>query len=118
MACPPEAPAPAFTTITLVEFQRGLKRLPLGKQRRSLERKFEQFIEQGFEGRILPFDEASAFLYGDLCAKRERKGLQADPVDLMITAITHNAGASLATRNIRDFEHCGVKSIIPWQDRV
>lgn len=108
----------ALTTITLAEIQRGLKRLPPGKRRRSLEGRFARFIEQGFQGRILAFDEASAFLYGDLCVKREKKGLQADPVDLMIAAITHNAGASLATRNIRDFEHCGVKLINPWQDRV
>jgi len=107
----------AITTITIAEIQRGLKRLPAGKRRNRLEASFEAFIDQGFEGRVLAFDEASASIYGEVCAMREKKGLTADPVDLMIAAITKNAGARLATRNIKDFEHCGIKLINPWEAR-
>ncbi len=108
----------SVTTITIAEIQRGLKRLPLGKRRKQLESGFAEFIGRGFQGRILPFDEPAAGIYGDLCAQRESKGLHADPLDLMIAAIARNAGASLATRNVGDFEHCGLKLINPWQFRV
>jgi predicted nucleic acid-binding protein len=105
----------AVSTITIAEIQRGLKRLPSGKRRKRLETSFEGFISQGFEGRILALDVAAASNYGDVCAMREKKGLAADPVDLMIAAIAKSAGASLATRNVRDFEHCGIKLINPWE---
>ena len=107
----------AVTTITIAEIQRGLQRLPTGKRRQRLESSFEEFIAQGFDGRVLAFDEAAASIYGEVCAMREKKGLAADPVDLMIAAITKNAGASLATRNVRDFEHGGIKLINPWEAR-
>jgi predicted nucleic acid-binding protein len=105
----------ALTTITIAEIQRGLKRLPNGKRRSTLERNFAGFVERGFEGRVLPFDMASAMIYGEVCALRESAGLHADPLDLMIAAIAKRAQASLATRNIGDFEGCGIKLINPWQ---
>ena len=33
----------------------------------------------------------------------------------MIAAIARSRGASLATRNVRDFADCGVTVIDPWQ---
>jgi predicted nucleic acid-binding protein len=105
----------AVTTITIAEIQRGLKRLPAGKRRKQLETSFADFIARGFQGRVLPFDEPAARIYGDACAQREAKGLHADALDLMIAAIAKGADASLATRNTVDFEHCGIKLINPWQ---
>lgn len=105
----------AVTTITIAEIQRGLKRLPAGKRRKTLEANFADFISRGFQGRVIPFDEPAARLYGDVCALRESKGLHADALDLMIAAIAKAADASLATRNTGDFEHCGIKLINPWK---
>lgn len=107
----------AITAITVAEIQRGLMRLPAGKRRKRLEASFESFIDRGFEGRVLPFDQDAAFLYGHVCALRERKRLAADPVDLMIAAIARNADATLATRNVADFEHCGIRLLNPWDTR-
>lgn len=104
----------AVTTITLAEIQRGLKRLPAGKRRKQLETNFFHFIARGFQGRVLPFDEQAARMYGDVCAQRESKGLHADALNLMIAAIVKSANASLATRNVSDFEQCGIKLINPW----
>jgi predicted nucleic acid-binding protein len=33
----------------------------------------------------------------------------------MIAGIVRSRGATLATRNVRDFEGCGVEVIDPWQ---
>ena len=35
--------------------------------------------------------------------------------DGMIAAIAHVNGGKLATRNRRDFEHCGVETVSPWE---
>ena len=37
-------------------------------------------------------------------------------LDAQIAAIAHVHGAALATRNIGDFEGCGVKLMNPWLD--
>lgn len=44
----------AVTTITIAEIQRGLKRLPAGKRRKTLEANFADFISRGFQGRVIP----------------------------------------------------------------
>lgn len=105
----------AITTITIAEIQRGIVRLPNGARRRSLEQRFGAFVEEAFSGRILPLDRDAAFACGAVSAARERKGLHADAVDMMIAAIAKCAGASLATRNTSDFEECGVALANPWR---
>ena len=105
----------AVTTVTLAEIHRGLKRLPAGKRRDGLERRFLDFLSRGFDGgRIRAFDRSAAEIYGDLCRLREREGRHADPVDMMIAAVARTADAAIATRNTGDFEGCGLRLIDPW----
>jgi predicted nucleic acid-binding protein len=33
---------------------------------------------------------------------------------MMIAGIVHSHGATLATRNVRDFEGCGITLVDPW----
>ncbi len=105
----------AITTITVAEIRRGIVRLPNGRQRKRLEEKFSAFVEEAFAGRLLVFDQAAAYACGEVSAARERKGLHADAVDMMIAAIVKSAGATLATRNTSDFEQCGLRLANPWQ---
>ena len=105
----------ALTVIAIAEILRGIERLPKGKRRQRLEQSFKEFIQKGFNGRIFPFDEAAAYLYGGLAAFREKSGFSVDPVDLMIASIAKNLHASIATRNIKDFEGCGINLIDPWE---
>jgi len=104
----------AISSISIGEIQRGLHRLPEGKRRRGLIASFEKFMAEAFSGCILPYDEYSANVFGLLAAERERAGFNTDPVDLMIAAIAHGHHAAIATRNVRDFEGCGVTVINPW----
>lgn len=105
----------AITTITIAEIRRGIERLPNGRQRKRLEERFAAFVDEGFAGRLLVFDRSAAFVCGEVSATRERKGLHADAVDMMIAAIVKSAGATLATRNTSDFEQCGIGLANPWQ---
>ena len=104
----------ALTVIAIAEILRGIERLPKGKRRQRVEQSFKELIQKGFSGRILPFDEDSAYLYGGIAAGREKVGLSVDPVDLMLASIAKNIQASIATRNIKDFEGCGLTLINPW----
>lgn len=105
----------ALTTVTLAEIQRGLFRLPKGKRRQRLETNFASFINSAFQGRLYSFDAKAAFIYGEISAKREQEGFNTDAIDLMIAAITKSNHASIATRNVKDFQGCGITIVNPWQ---
>ncbi|MBL4629953.1 MAG: type II toxin-antitoxin system VapC family toxin [Paraglaciecola sp.] len=104
----------AITVIAIAEIQKGIMRLPKGKRQTSLIKSFKSFMADAFSGRILPFDERSAYLYGNITAERVKNGFNTDAVDLMIAAVAKNCRASIATRNIKDFQGCGIKIINPW----
>lgn len=103
------------TTITIGEIQRGIVRLPAGKRRKDLEARFSAFLEEAFSGRLLAFDKDAAFACAAVSAARERKGLHADAVDMMMAGVVKSAGARLATRNTSDFEECGIALTNPWR---
>jgi predicted nucleic acid-binding protein len=59
-----------LTTITLAEMCFGLDRLPEGKRKRDLARKY-QFIIQDFREWIVDFDQAAATEFGRYAAEFE-----------------------------------------------
>lgn len=76
----------------------------------------DDLINVGFRNRILPNDVASARKYGELFAKRQGLGKPIGPMDAMIGAICLVHGATLATRNVRDFEGIGLKLVNPFEE--
>lgn len=103
------------TTITLAEVLYGLELLPHGKRRQRLTELSQAIFETALRGRRLPFDDAAARHYAALLAARRRKGAPMAQLDAQIAAIALAAGATLATRNVADFEGCGVRLIDPWK---
>ncbi|MCP5244130.1 MAG: type II toxin-antitoxin system VapC family toxin [Burkholderiales bacterium] len=103
-----------ISTITVAEIQRGLMRLPTGKRRTQLTTSFEAFVTEAFNGRIFSFDEEAAYHYGQIAAQCEMQGINTDAVDLMIAAIAKTHQAAIATRNVKDFNGCGIEIINPW----
>lgn len=106
----------AVSAISVAEINRGIARLPAGKRRTGLAKRFEAFMEAVFDGRVLPFDEGAARLYGTIASSRENSGLHVDAVDLMIAATARLHNATIATRNIGDFAGCGLRLVDPWAD--
>lgn len=103
------------TAITVFEIQLGLSILEKGKRRERLEQTFQLALETIFEGRVLPFDEASAMASADIAAKRRRKGITMDMRDTQIAGIAVAKRSSLATRNTKDFQELTVPVINPWE---
>jgi predicted nucleic acid-binding protein len=67
-----------------------------------------------FLGRILAFDERAAGHFADIAATRKRLGRRIQPVDAQIAAIARAHGKTLVTRDVKDFQDCGVDVVNPW----
>jgi len=104
-----------LTTITVAEILYGVALLPQGKRRDKLQAEAEAVFAQDFSGHILPFDEHAARIFAEIAAARRAQGRPIAEMDAQIAAIARAHGAALATRNVEDFEGCGVTLINPWQ---
>ena len=104
------------TTICQAETLSGLAIMPEGRRRLDLVAAARSMFAEDFEGRVLPFDMDAAAAYADIFAARRRVGRPAATatVDLMIAAVARSQGASVVTRNVADFEECGVAIVNPW----
>ncbi|MCK7579990.1 MAG: PIN domain-containing protein [Chromatiales bacterium] len=68
-------------------------------------------------GRVLPFDSAAAATYAAVVAARCGAGRPILQFDAQIAAIALSRRAALATRNVSDFEECGLTLTNPWSAR-
>lgn len=102
-----------LSTISVAEIQYGLEILPAGQRRARLETGFRKMAEV-FSGRILSFDLEAAAHYGKVMGQRRAAGRPLGALDGQIAAIARSNGAQIATRNVRDFEGCGVEVVNPF----
>jgi toxin FitB len=110
------SPADLFTTtITMAEVLYGVERLPPGKRRDQLLREAESIFVEDFSERILAFDEPAARMFALVAAQRRAQGRPINEPDAQIAAIVRANSATLATRNMNDFEGCGVRLVNPWK---
>jgi predicted nucleic acid-binding protein len=102
------------TSITVFEVRFALELLANGRRRRLLEEAFRKMLEEDFEGRVVPFDEAAADAAGRIAAERPRRGRTIEIRDVQIAGIAAARKAAIATRNVRHFEGLGPDVIDPW----
>jgi toxin FitB len=101
-------------SITVAEISYGLKVLPTGQRQKLLETRFEQFTTQAFYERILSFTTVTAQLYGEIMGYRKTLGRPLSILDGQIAAIALANNMAIATRNIKDFNDCGLELINPF----
>lgn len=104
------------TSITQAEILHGVILLPAGKRRNAFDAAAEAMFRDDFPGRILAFGSDAAPLYAQIAVARRKAGRPISHFDAQIAAIARSTGAILATRNVADFEGCGVKLANPWDD--
>lgn len=104
------------TTITMAEVLYGVELLPRGKRRDKMQIQAEAVFAEDFRGRILPFDEEAARAFAQIAAARRVQGRPIAELDAQIAAIARSRNATIATRNVADFENCGIRLINPWRD--
>jgi len=106
-----------LSTITIAEIGYGLWVLPDGERRRSLKERFEQFVAECFEQRILDFDMPAAQVYAEVMGRRKAMGRPLSVPDGQIASIARANDLSIATRNVRDFEECGLELTNPFESK-
>jgi len=104
----------ATTAVTAAELRYGVARLPDGHRKQELTVAIRGLLAEDFYGRVLPFDERASIAYADIVTHREQIGQPIGVADALIAAICRDAGATLTTRNISDFEETGIDLINPW----
>jgi predicted nucleic acid-binding protein len=100
----------ATTSITEAEILYGIEVLKKGKRRDQLFAAAEAMFAEDFAGRILAFDGNAARNFAGIAATRRALGRPISHPD----AIAKTRGAMLATRNVADFEGCGLDLVDPW----
>ena len=102
------------TTVTRGEILYGIRLLSDGKRRRGLWAAAKKIFDEDFADQVLSFDSDAADMYAENAASRRTAGKPISQFDAMIVAMARSRGANLATRNVKDFEDCGVDVINPW----
>jgi predicted nucleic acid-binding protein len=102
------------STIVVAEVLSGLDLMPVGNRQQQLREKADRVFFSLFAGRVIDLDLTAARLYGTVLKIRRSMGRQIDEMDALIGATALANGASLATRNTADFEHCGIALVNPW----
>ncbi len=103
-----------ITAITEAELRFGVAILPTGKRQTYLANLVESILEEDFHDRILPFDRKAAIAFASIAAERRSVGRPVSQCDGQIAAIARSLSASVATRNVADYEGCGVEILNPW----
>jgi hypothetical protein len=105
-----------FTTaITEAEIFYGIELLPKSKRRDGLLAAAEAMFREDFVERVLSFDSEAARTFSRIAARRRALGKPIAHADAQIAAIVQRNDATLATRNVSDFQSCGIRLIDPWQ---
>ena len=101
------------SSITLAEIRYGIARLQDGRRKQVLLDAADD-VFRAFSDQILPVDAKAVEHYATIASVRERSGRPISGFDALIAAICRSRAATLATRNLPDFDGTGVDVIDPW----
>lgn len=103
------------TTVVEAEILYGVELLADSARKTQLQAALKAIFSEDLSGQVIPFDRDCAEAYAAIAANRKRSGQPISQFDAMIAAAAASRGASLATRNQRDFADCGIRLINPWE---
>lgn len=100
---------------TVMEQAYGAEKILLRSGSNRYHTALETLTQVRFRGRILEFVEPAPLVAGKVRATREKMGRPVSIQDSMIAAICLVHGATLATRNVRDFDGLDLKLVNPFE---
>jgi predicted nucleic acid-binding protein len=94
-----------IASLTIAEIRRGVLEKPAGRRRDQLDAWFSgpEGPQTLFAGRVLPFDEKAALIWGRLMAGRKAKGRPRSALDTIIAAVAEANDCVIVTDNEKDF---------------
>lgn len=105
-----------LNSIVVMEQSFGAQRFYLRTGSDRYIRSLESLLTNQFRSRVLDFVGNAPVLTGRLRARRERIGRPISVQDAMIAAICLSHDATLATRNVKDFEGLDLKLVNPFEE--
>src|ERR1035441_4170570 len=102
------------TSITEAEIFYGIHLLTKGKRREGLLAAAEAMFAEDLAGHIFGFESEAARAFSMIAAHRRALGRPISHADAQIAAIAKVRGAKLATRDVADFDDCGLDIVDPW----
>lgn len=103
------------TAVNRAELLTGLALMPDGKRKQLLAEAISTFFDDSLLTPVLAFDEEAALQYARIFSQRRKAGRPIAELDCQIAAIALAHGHAVATRNVWNFENCGIEVINPWQ---
>ena len=103
----------AVPTVVVYELRYGLARLPAKAAKKRLVA-VEQFLAPV---QMVAFDRQAASIAATIRAQLEKTGQGIGPHDVMIAASAMAYGATLITRNVREFKRVPGLSTVNWHDQ-
>jgi len=104
-----------ISVLTIGEIQKGISKLPDSHKKEYLKTWVDNDLKKRFAGRILEITEEIATSWGEIQAKSESEGKKMPVIDSLIAATAIKNNLTVVTRNIKDIENSGCKSINPWE---
>ena len=111
-----DASALYLSAVGEAELRRGAMLLPDGRRRYSLLSEIDAMVAEDFAGRVLPINSAAAVAFAAIFVDRRSAGRPISIPDCQIATTARAHGTAIATRNVADFEGCGVEVIDPWKN--
>jgi len=102
------------TSITEAEIFYGIELLAKGERHAALQAAAEAMFTDDFAGRVIGFDSNATRSFASIAARRLALGKPISHPDAQIAAITRLHQAVLATRDVADFDNCGIRVVDPW----
>jgi len=87
---------------------------PKGMRREGLLAAAEAMFAEDLAGRIFGFESDTGRVFSKIATHRRALGRPISHAGAQIAAIAQVRGAKLATRNVTDFEDCGLDIVDPW----
>lgn len=98
----------ALSAVSVEEVEFGL----VARPKESVRRVFEEILRECCV--VYPVTLEIARAAGELRGSLRRRGMTRSQADMLIAATVLVHGCVVATRNVRDFEECGVEVFNPW----
>lgn len=103
-----------LSVLTIGEIKKGVDKLRTSAKKRSLTQWLAKLAAAAGD-RILPIDQETAVIWGEVTTKAEKKGQPILAIDGLIAATALRHGLHLMTRNVDHFEPTGVMLVNPWE---